>query len=147
MAAGPAPARIFTVAEANAALPELAPRVERLREIRDRARRIKEFLDILWQRLDAGEPVLTEIGERQRGLDALSQEFARLVDEVAVFGVLLRDLDSGLVDFPARVRGMPIFLCWRAGETRVDYWHGPTEGYAGRKSIATIADPSGPLTS
>lgn len=138
------PLRIFTVAEANAALVDLAPRVERLRAIRGEAQRLHDLLEVLWRRLEDGEPVLSIIGERQRALDGLSQEFGRLVDEVDATGVVLRDLDMGLVDFPARVRGLPIFLCWRAGETRVAYWHGPTEGYAGRKPIATIPDSSGP---
>lgn len=142
-----APTYIFTVAEANAALPELAPRVERLRALRDEARRAREFLDILWQRLDAGEPVLSAIGERQQTLDALRAEFGRLVDEVDDVGVILRDLDLGLVDFPARVRGMPIYLCWRAGEAHVAYWHGLSEGFAGRKSIATIVAKSDPKAS
>jgi hypothetical protein len=138
------PLRLFTVAEANAALPGLAPRVERLRAIRREAQRLHDLLEVLWKRLEDGEPVLSIIGERQRALDGLSQEFGRLVDEVDATGVVLRDLDMGLVDFPARARGLPIFLCWRAGEARIAYWHGPTEGYDGRKPISTIPDFSGP---
>ncbi len=91
--------------------------------------------------------MLSAIGERQQALDALRAEFVRLADEVDGFGVILRDLDLGLVDFPAKVRGMPIYLCWRAGETQVAFWHGRAEGFAGRKSISTIADLSGPRTS
>lgn len=140
------PLRVFTIAEANAALPVLAPRVERLRAIRHEAQRLHDLLEVLWKRVEDGEPVLSTIGARQRVLDGLSQEFGRLVDEVDATGVVLRDLDMGLVDFPARARGLPIFLCWRAGEARVAYWHGPNEGYAGRKPISTIPDPSGPVT-
>ncbi|MBI3997888.1 MAG: DUF2203 domain-containing protein [Armatimonadetes bacterium] len=87
--------------------------------------------------------MLSAIGERQAAFDALSQEFGRLIDDVDARGVVLRDLEEGLVDFPARARGMPIFLCWRVGEPRITFWHGVTEGFAGRKPIWTIPDPSG----
>ncbi len=101
----------------------------------------------MWKRLEEGETVLSAIGERQGALDALSQEFGRLVDDVATTGVVLRDVDMGLVDFPARVHGLPIFLCWRAGESQIGFWHGPTEGFGGRKPISTIPDQSGPKAS
>jgi hypothetical protein len=137
------PARLFTLAEANRALSHLAPRIERLTVIRGEARRLRGLIDGLWERLDAGDAVLSAIGERQRTLDALRAEFAGLIDEVDGVGVILRDLDMGLVDFPARVRGIPIYLCWRVGEARISHWHGLGEGYAGRKSIASLMDSSG----
>jgi hypothetical protein len=142
MAADEAPRKTFTVAEANAALPALARRVTRLRELRDEIRRSRELLDVLWGRLEAGETVLDAIGRRQAVLDELSDEFGVLVGEVEASGVVLRDLDPGLVDFPALVRGVPIYLCWQAGEPAVAFWHSPSEGFAGRKPIASI-DESG----
>lgn len=134
--------RLFTVHEANAALPELAPRIARLRIIRQEARRLRDLLEVLWKRLDNSESVLSTIGEWQAALDALRTEFARLIDEIDALGVILRDVEVGLVDFPARTRGLPIYLCWRAGEPQVAFWHGRSEGFAGRKSIATIRDQS-----
>ena len=136
--------RIFSIAEANAALRVLAPRIERLQALRREAERLHDLLEVMWKRLEEDESVLSTIGERQQELDGLSQEFSRLVDEVDATGVVLRDLDMGLVDFPARARGLPIFLCWRTGEARVGFWHGPAEGYAGRKPISTLADQAGP---
>jgi hypothetical protein len=141
------PRKVFTVAEANAVLPVLAARIERLRFLRDEIRRCRELLDVLWQRLDAGESVLSAIGERQRAIDAAGDEFGRLVLEVEGLGVVLRDLDPGLVDFPAEVRGIPIYLCWRAGEPRITFWHGLGEGFAGRKPVTSIDDLSGPRPS
>jgi hypothetical protein len=137
------PARLYSIAEANAALPVLAARIARLRVLRDEIRRGREFLDVLWQRLDGGESVLGAIGDRQASLDALGQEFGAIAGEIEAAGVILRDLDPGLVDFPARVRGIPIYLCWRVGEDRVTFWHGLAEGFPGRKPIATIRDSLG----
>lgn len=139
--------RVYTLAEANAAIGWVAGRVERLRELRDEIRRTREFLDILWQRLEGGESVLGAIGERQAVLDALSQEFATLAGDLEAAGVVIRDLDPGLVDFPSKVRGIPIFLCWRAGEARIEFWHGIREGFAGRKPIAAIEEDAGPRPS
>lgn len=143
MAADEAPRKAFTIAEANAALLVLAPRVARLRELRDEVRRSRELLDVLWGRLDAGEPVLGAIGRRQAVLDELGGEFGVLVGEIEASGVVLRDLDPGLVDFPALVRGIPIYLCWRTGEPAVAFWHSPSEGFAGRKPIASIDESHG----
>ncbi len=137
------PRKVFTVPQANAALPAVAARVERLRFLRDEIRRCRELLDVLWQRLDAGESVLSAIGEQQRAIDGAGDEFGRLVLEVEALGAVLRDLDPGLVDFPAEVRGIPIYLCWRAGEARITFWHGLGEGFAGRKPILGIDDLTG----
>jgi len=138
------PERIFSLAEANAALPVLAAQLERLQVLRGEARRLHDLLEVMWKRLEEGESMLSVIGERQQEFDGLSREFSRLVDEVDGTGVVLRDLDMGLVDFPARARGLPIFLCWRVGEARIGFWHGPTEGFTGRKPISTLADQTGP---
>jgi hypothetical protein len=143
----PAPRRTFTVAEANAAIPLLAERIDRLRALRDEIRRGREYADILWERLDAGEAVLGAIGEREGVLGARQAEFAQLLKAIEATGIVLRDLDPGLADFPSAVRGLPIFLCWRAGETRIGFWHGLHNGFAGRKPISTIDDRSNPSIS
>ena len=132
--------RLYTLAEANASLVHLVPTIARLRWLRDEMRRSQELLDILWQRLEGSDPVLSSIGERQRVLDGLLEEFSRIAREVDASGIILRDLDLGLVDFPARLRGTPIFLCWKSGEHDVAFWHGTTDGYAGRKSVSTISE-------
>jgi hypothetical protein len=132
--------RLYTLAEANSSLPRLGPRIERLRRLRDEARRARELLDILWRRLEGGEPVLAAIGERQRDLDGFVEEFSRVAREIEALGVIVRDLDLGLVDFPARLRGRPIFLCWKSGEPEIAFWHRPDEGYAGRKPVSMVEE-------
>jgi hypothetical protein len=142
VAAEESPQRLFTVAEANAHVPAMAARIDALRALRDEVRRGRELLDILWKRLETGEAVLSAIGEQQASLDHAAEQFVALVSEVQELGIILRDLDSGLVDFPAAVRGIPIYLCWRMGEARVAFWHGIADGFAGRKPISTILDAS-----
>jgi hypothetical protein len=50
-------------------------------------------------------------------------------------GVLVKDLDTGLVDFPTLFRGVEVYLCWKLGENGIEFWHGVEEGFRGRKSI------------
>ena len=142
MPEGPTHKRLFTLAEANAAIPRLAARVERLRALRDELLRGRELLDILWQRLEAGETLLSVIGERTKTIDAQKAEFTELVADIDAEGIVLRDLDPGIADFPAKVRGVPVYLCWRSGERSIAFWHGIRDGFAGRKPIESIEGSS-----
>ena len=73
---------------------------------------------------------------RARGGGAAERiEIARCVNAIHERGVIVKDLDTGLVDFPALRDGEEILLCWRLGEDEVAYWHGLEEGFAGRKRL------------
>ena len=50
-------------------------------------------------------------------------------------GAQVKDVDTGLLDFPARRDDTDIELCWQVGEDRIEYWHGVDEGFAGRKPL------------
>jgi hypothetical protein len=50
-------------------------------------------------------------------------------------GVQVKDMDRGLIDFPAQVEGQDALLCWHVGEERIAFWHSPEEGFAGRKPL------------
>jgi hypothetical protein len=63
--------------------------------------------------------------------EALSDE----IDRVRALGGEVKDIDQGLVDFPASRRGEEILLCWRLGEKKIGYWHAVESGYAGRRPI------------
>lgn len=57
------------------------------------------------------------------------------VAEIDSIGVQVKDLDTGLLDFPCEVEGQIVLLCWKLGETSITHWHGTSEGFAGRKPI------------
>jgi len=63
--------------------------------------------------------------------EALGEELGK----VRELGGECKDIDTGLVDFPARIEGVEAFLCWQLGEEQIDYWHGIEEGFAGRKPL------------
>jgi len=119
--------RLFTPEEANAALEELRARLPRLREARQRlidsGERIAAAVEI-----DGGGVAGTDWFEAQEELKA---ELLWLAER----GILLRDPNTGLVDFPAERDGERVFLCWRLGEDRVGWFHDEQAGFSGRKPL------------
>jgi hypothetical protein len=67
--------------------------------------------------------------------DAATSALSAAVDRVNDLGAQIKDLDIGLIDFPALYRGREVLLCWKLGEERIAYWHGTDEGFRGRKLI------------
>ncbi len=72
----------------------------------------------------------------------LNKEFHRLsylyykkLEQLEQYGCILKDLEEGLVDFPHRFQGRKVFLCWKLGEDKVQFWHGADDGYTGRQKI------------
>lgn len=58
-----------------------------------------------------------------------------LLNEINGRGIQVRDIDTGLVDFPGERQGEPIWLCWKSGETEVGHWHEFDQGYSSRKPL------------
>ena len=69
--------------------------------------------------------------QREKAVQRLKDAMA----EIDAMGVQVKDLDIGLLDFPCEVDGRIVLLCWKLGETAITYWHGVSEGFAGRKPI------------
>jgi hypothetical protein len=67
--------------------------------------------------------------------DTAGQKLRTLLENFEQSGVLVKDLEKGLVDFPTLFRGEEVYLCWKLDEASIQYWHGTHEGFAGRKSI------------
>ena len=95
---------------------------------------LDEVLEELPDRLVVG----TGHDQRMRPDPAALEELRRHgieVEAISRRGIVLRDSESGLLDFPGLVEGEEVFLCWRLGEDRVAWWHGPETGFAGRKPL------------
>lgn len=76
-------------------------------------------------------PILATRARRDASTGALREVF----EKIEQMGVLVKDLDIGLIDFLTRYHGREVCLCWKLGEERVRFWHGTDEGFAGRKPI------------
>jgi hypothetical protein len=71
----------------------------------------------------------------QEQLDVEVAGIARCVARIHEAGGLVKDLDEGLVDFPAQRDGEEVLLCWRLGEEEIGFWHGLDEGFSGRRPL------------
>jgi hypothetical protein len=122
--------RHYTLAEASALLPWVAEQLERMRAARDRLgdTDARAALSAAGQGNGGGGP-----GK------VVSEAFLELREAMLEFRqreIVLRDLDRGLVDFPALRDDHEIYLCWEEGETDIAFWHEPEAGFAGRRPLA-----------
>jgi hypothetical protein len=121
--------RHFTRAEANALLPQLTAMLDRLRDAKD------NLTD------SEAHEALSEAAPSNGGGDEGKQvgvaflEVRGLLETIEQSGIVLRDIDRGLVDFPALMDGREIYLCWELGEDDVDYWHELETGFGGREPL------------
>jgi hypothetical protein len=129
--------RHFTPEEANAALEDVRPVAEALVAHRramavaaTRQARLVQRIAGNGGDFDPQEPRTIEEQFEREG-----QAVARCVEELESLGVLVKDLDRGLVDFPALRGDEEVLLCWQVGEDEIAYWHGVEEGFAGRKPL------------
>jgi hypothetical protein len=122
--------RHFTVQEANQTLQALEPLIDRLMLVRDQIVTMRPELEKGLQKVlgNGGSSATKE-------LVGLMQSVRALVQQIESHGVLVKDIDQGLFDFPAEMDGKEVFLCWRFGEPSVSYWHELDAGFAGRQSL------------
>ena len=124
------PARYFTVEEANSLIAEIEPLMNQL--LARRARVVESRHEIA----DMIATQASDIGGR--AASELVQDFIaieRLARKIRSFGCILKDLNVGLVDFLAQRDGREVYLCWRYGEPRVDYFHELHTGFRGRQHL------------
>jgi hypothetical protein len=129
--------RSFTPDEANNALEEVRPVAERLVAVRARMRELERSQGELVIAIggNGGGYAATDLNEAQTELVGLADAALACVDKLEELGVVLKDLDLGLLDFPSEREGDEVLLCWHVGEDSVATWHGLDEGFAGRKPI------------
>jgi hypothetical protein len=122
--------RYFTLEQANKTVEKIRPLMDEIHAIR------QEILARQPEAWPAVERAAGNGGSHDASLLALN--FGRLDDlvhQILDTGALIKDLDTGLVDFPALRGDKEVYLCWRAGEPRIDYWHEVEAGFAGRQPI------------
>jgi len=76
-----------------------------------------------------------ELADTAAEVERLARELAKVADEIAALGAEVKDLDEGLIDFPALRRGETVLLCWKLGEDEIRYWHAVEDGFAGRRPL------------
>lgn len=129
--------RHFTPEEANAALAEVRPLVEQLvagRQEHVAALERQEELEHKIRGNGGGIPP-AELAAASAEVDAIGRRLARLVDEIGSHGAQVKDLDTGLIDFPALRGEETVLLCWQLGEDEITWWHTVEDGFAGRRPL------------
>jgi len=123
--------KILTLAQASAALPKVRQLLERLQELQ------RAIAESEQRREEWTEEHATGNGHSTVALqDQLMAEAEATFNQLSACGAMLKDLESGLVDFYGERAGERIFLCWRLGEDlRLHYWHTLTGGFAGRQRV------------
>jgi hypothetical protein len=129
--------RHFTPDEANAALEQVRPLVEQLVAGRQEHALAVERQEELEQKIrgNGGGIPPAELASATAEVDALGRRLAHLVDEIGSHGAQVKDLDTGLIDFPALRRGETVLLCWQLGEDEIAWWHRVDDGFAGRRPL------------
>ncbi len=138
--------RYFTLQEAEGVLPLVKEYLESAIDAKARIGSIDGELQSLSSRISllGGIEINPDRIARQKLERAvLIRAIETAVDRIQTSGCVVKDLDRGLLDFPALLNGVEVFLCWRLGEPRIEWWHTTDEGYSGRKRILNEFDIGG----
>ncbi len=131
--------KIFTVDEANLTLP-LVRRIvtDIVAAHNERVEKIKDYGDL--------DHDLSNMNRRRRELDVelreLTDRINGYIEELEDVGAIFKGFEPGLVDFPSMLDDQDIFLCWKLGEGRIEYWHEVEAGFAGRQRLPEHLAPA-----
>jgi hypothetical protein len=130
--------KTFTLEEANALLPVVESLLGQAITAKEEAERLEADMQSLRQRIFLSGGITIDIASVARNRTEVETQVQKAKDvlaEMDSIGVQVKDLDTGLLDFPCRVDGELVLLCWRRGETRIEYWHTLEAGFRGRQPL------------
>jgi hypothetical protein len=130
--------RFYSIDQADARLQELAPLLDKLRTDRAEVAVARDELE-RFRTTNGNADHAEELKAREERIHALVYRMERYVSQLVAWDITLRDIETGLVDFPALVNGRQVCLCWRLGEEHVAFWHELDAGFAGRRPLIDLA--------
>jgi hypothetical protein len=140
--------RLFTLTEAERTRREIEPLLVEAVDCRRKLSDAEEQLGAITSRIMVMGGILvdTALTSRLRNeREELAGSIREALEGIEATGCIVKDLDSGLLDFPSRIDGEDVYLCWRLGEDRIRFWHRQDEGFSGRRPIqpgdAKSSDP------
>lgn len=130
-------ARTFTPEEANAALIELRPIVERMVQHRRNLIAAQKLQAEFVTRIagNGGDMMPSDLREAAETIQGEASAITECAERINEAGAEIKSLEEGLLDFPAKRGDEDVLLCWKLGEDEIRYWHGIDEGFAGRKPL------------
>ena len=136
-------ATFFDVDAANATLPEVGPLLQTLADQRSELIRLRDASVAAASGAGSGsgsepEPDPEEARRIRLRMQGLVDQMAAAVARIDALGITLRDIERGLIDFPALVTGRQVWLCWQLGETDVAFWHDLETGFGSRRPLIEL---------
>jgi hypothetical protein len=132
-------ARYFGIDEANARLADVRPLLEQLRADRDRVAELQAELQREMENNGSAEHA-EELAQRESDLREIVRRMQSTVGQIDAWGITLREIGTGLIDFPALANGRPIWLCWRLGEAdEIEWWHEANAGFDSRQPLSDLS--------
>jgi hypothetical protein len=129
-------AKRFTRDEAEAFIPRVEPLLREIQALRaGMVEREEELARLQVKAASNGHSHLDQIRLLQTELATLGQEIAARIATINRLGILIKDLEMGLIDFPTLRDGREVYLCWRLGEQGISWWHEIESGFAGRQRL------------
>jgi hypothetical protein len=134
----------FSPEEANAELEHVRPIVERMVEHRRAHVEALEQQEVLEGRIrgNGGGIPPAVLADAAAAVEREARSLAKAVAAIAEHGAEVKDVDEGLIDFPALHHGETVLLCWRLGEDEIRYWHSVDDGFAGRRPVEELDGPA-----
>jgi hypothetical protein len=130
--------KTFTLDEAQALLPVLESLLKQAIEGKKNADAVEERLQDLNKKIFLSGGLLVDVAKVRRQKTAAEQHLQQAkdaLDEIDSIGVQVKDIETGLLDFPCEMNGETVLLCWKMGESRIDFWHTLEAGFRGRQPI------------
>ena len=128
---------MFTLEEANAALTELRPIVERMVQHRRDLTAAQTRQAELVTRIagNGGDMVPSDLQDLAETIQREADAIADCAEQINQAGAQVKSLEEGLLDFPAKRGEEDVLLCWKLGEDEIRFWHGTDEGFSARKRL------------
>jgi hypothetical protein len=130
--------RYFSLDQALRTLPRVQQAVRDAIEVKAQYQHADDELKDVSRRVMASGGMQLDrghVGQLRQEREVSAQRLQSALDSIHEYGCLVKDLDIGLLDFPTLYRGREVYLCWRLGEEKIEFWHDVDEGFRGRKPI------------
>jgi hypothetical protein len=130
--------KYFNRKEAEQLLPIIEPCLEQALERKHEISSLDQELSQAAAKimvLGGSIPPYSDLAKKRAVREQSAAKMAEAINKIQENGCVVKDLDQGLIDFPCLLEGEEVYLCWKLGEERIEYWHGIHEGFAGRKPL------------
>ena len=130
--------KFFTLQQAQQLLPQVETAIREAIFLRSEYEDAESDLQKFYRRIMMLGGALVDrerFSMRKERLESGARRLKQSIEKIDSYGCLIKDLDIGLIDFPTLFRGNEVYLCWKLGETGIQFWHPIEEGFRGRREI------------